>query len=864
MDHRTERPRLGPETRIRLLIVALALLGTTFAWADHALLTRTATPAGGLGAMVLLAVCFGIAERCVVHLELGENAHSFTLVEIPMVVGLFTVGSGNLVIARVVGGLAVLTWQFRRSPTKLGFNAALFLTEASTYLFVFHAVSNGHLSGPWAWCAAVSAGQVMNVIGATAVWLAIASTGGEPDPFRRVITLGAASSAAAVSLGLLGVLLAQDEPGALWMVGIVGAVLFAAYRQFGRLQAQYASLRQVHEFTKILATSPELSTTVRDALHQARTVLQASHAEMCLVGGSGQWTDIRVSYDGTDFRTDHLDGLGNQDPLLEHLRATGTALVIGRAAPRAADLDSIRSTRRVRDLMACPLQSMDELIGTFAVFDHLGDVSTFDDDDLRVFETLANHVAISLQRARLVDELRVEVVEKEYQALHDALTGLGNRAMFEQAVEVALRSSRTTGTCTAVLVMDLNRFKDINDTLGHHTGDQMLRELAERITEVLPVGATATRLGGDEFGIVLPSIASGEAATRFGDLLLGALKAPFAIGGLHLGIGGAIGISLAPEHGTTSGTLLQHADIAMYAAKENAEGLPVTYSPDLASATQWRLSLAGALRAALAEHELEVHYQPLADFATGEVVGAEALLRWEHPEHGWIPPEDVVALAEHLGLIRQLTLWVLETALVQCRAWRDAGFDLQVSVNLTAQSMVDSNFVDQVSYLLASTGNQPANLCLEITETQVIRDAEQTLAVLTRLRSAGIALAVDDFGTGFSSLSYLTHLPISAVKIDKTFVQKMLSDDTAHKVVQAIIDLGRNLDKKIVAEGVEDLVTWDALADLGCDIGQGYYLSRPLPSHALAAWLPRRARHAASAAGDASEVPRHNALAHPG
>jgi len=585
---------------------------------------------------------------------------------------------------------------------------------------------------------------------------------------------------------------------------------------------------------------------------------------MCLAGGAGQWTDIRVTYDGTDFRTDHLDDLPTHDPLVQHLRATDRALVIGRGVRGDADLDGIRASRRARDLMACPLQSPDEPLGTFAVFDHLGDVSTFDEDDLRVFETLANHVAISLQRARLVDELRVEVVEKEYQALHDVLTGLGNRAMFEQAVESALRSSRSTGAAAAVLVMDLNRFKDINDTLGHHTGDQLLRELAERIIDVLPVGATATRLGGDEFGIVLPAVASGEAATRFGDLLLGALKAPFSIGGLQLGVGAAIGISLAPAHGTTSGTLLQHADIAMYASKENAEGVPVTYSPDLASATRWRLSLAGALRSALAEHQLEVHYQPLADFATGKVVGAEALLRWEHPEHGWIPPEDIIALAEHLGLIRPLTLWVLETALAQCRTWRDEGFDLQVSVNLTAQSLVDSSFVDQVSYLLASTGNQPTSLCLEITETQVIRDAEQSLAVLTRLQSIGIALAVDDFGTGFSSLSYLTRLPVSTVKIDKSFVQKMLSDDTAHKVVQAIVDLSRNLGKKIVAEGVEDLVTWDALADLGCDLAQGYYLSRPLTSDALAAWLPRRARIAVCTADDMEEVSRHDALARPG
>jgi len=832
-------------TWIPLVVTALAVLGIAMLAVDHVVARgRSAAPAGGL---VLLAVAFAVAELCVVHMELGENAHSFTLAEIPIVIGLFFVAPWELVLARVLGGLAVMAWPLRRAPMKLAFNIALFLAEVSGDLLIFHALVSLGGATAWKWIGAVVAGQCMNALGAVAVWVAIGLTGGESDPLGRVLPLGAVSSSATVTVGLLAVEIAGRDPAALWMIGVVAAVLFATYRQFGALQRRHLSLRQVHEFTKLLSVSPELSSTIRVALEQAMRVLQAARAELCLFSLPGAWTNIRITYDGLELRTDHIEDLEQDDPLVNVVRDDrGPLLITGRQTDSEQGAILLAS-RDAQDLVACPLVSAGHVVGIFAVFDHLGDISTFRDDDVRVFETLANHVSISLEKARLIDELRIEVAEKEHQALHDTLTGLGNRAMFTETATDALRVSRAEGRQLAVLVMDLNRFKDINDTLGHHTGDILLRQLAERVRALLPPGATAARLGGDEFVFLLPTISTPDAATQTAERFLDALRTPFSIGGLELAVGAAVGIAFAPDHGDEPGVLLQHADIAMYACKEGGEGRPVTFSPDLDTTNRFRLSLGGELRTALDEHQLELHYQPVAEFTSGVVVGAEALLRWRHPQHGWISPEDIIPLAEHLGLIRPLTMWVLETAITQCKDWRDHGHDMQVAVNLAAQSLVDTNLANDIHSLLVVAGLDAAHIILEITETQVIRDPQQTIDVLNQLDRLGHTLAVDDFGTGYSSLSYLTRLPIGEIKIDKSFVQQMLTDPTSHKVVQSVVDLGASLGKTIVAEGVEDLLTWDALTAMGCDLAQGYYLSRPLPAGALQDWLPLRARQVATA-----------------
>ncbi len=386
-----------------------------------------------------------------------------------------------------------------------------------------------------------------------------------------------------------------------------------------------------------------------------------------------------------------------------------------------------------------------------------------------------------------------------------------------------------------MLLLDLDRFKEINDTLGHDSGDLVLQEVGRRLQATLPADAPVARLGGDEFAFALPG-AGAEAALRAAAEVRAALAAPYTLRGLPLQVDGSIGIAVAPGDGQDPEVLLQRADVAMYAAKRARTGAEV-YAADRDQYSPGRLALVAELREAIATGALILHYQPKAALADGRVVGVEALVRWYHPMRGPIPPDEFVPVAEHTGLMRPLTLHVLETAIRQGAAWHAAGLDLGVAVNLSARGLADPALVDDVVRLLGAHGLPPASLTLEITESDILDEPERAIAVLDQLARLGIHRSVDDFGTGYSSLSYLNRLPVDEIKIDKSFVQAMRSSRSGGAIVTTVADLGRRLGKRVVAEGVEDAETWDALRDLGCDIAQGYFLSPPLPAEQLTAWL---------------------------
>jgi diguanylate cyclase (GGDEF)-like protein len=387
------------------------------------------------------------------------------------------------------------------------------------------------------------------------------------------------------------------------------------------------------------------------------------------------------------------------------------------------------------------------------------------------------------------------------------------------------------------MLMDLNRFKDVNDTLGHHHGDLLLQQVARRIGTVLPEPGMIARLGGDEFVVLMPQIRNRAQAEQVALGIQGALQQPFIVDRMQLAVTAAIGIAVAPEHGTEVSALLQHADIAMYNAKEHGDGGVEVYDSDQNRHSTRRLALASELQKAIANGELDVVYQPKADLSTGALAGLEALVRWEHPTHGPIPPDEFVPLAEGTGQMRAMTTLVLDRVLGQIRVWREIGVELVVSVNLSVRSLIDLDFAGQLDALCRAHGVEPSMLVLEITETEMMADPSRTIRMLERLASLGVELSVDDFGTGYSSLSYLQRLPVHEIKVDKSFVLGMTADDANTKIVRSIVDLGHNLGLRVIAEGVEDRITWEALAALGCDIAQGYYLSRPLPGPQLTAWL---------------------------
>ncbi|HEY0583324.1 MAG TPA: EAL domain-containing protein, partial [Chloroflexota bacterium] len=390
----------------------------------------------------------------------------------------------------------------------------------------------------------------------------------------------------------------------------------------------------------------------------------------------------------------------------------------------------------------------------------------------------------------------------QHQALHDSLTDLPNRVLLHDRLQQAIRAAQRSGAAVALLVMDLDRFKEVNDTFGHHTGDQLLEQLGQRLGSVLRASDTIARLGGDEFAVLLPT-ATVEDARQIAERLLQVLDEPFALGGLQLEIDASIGMALSPEHGSDADSLLRHADVAMYVAKRGATGHAL-YTADQDQHSPMRLAMVSELRRAIDQDELSLYFQPKVSLRDGTVTCAEALVRWTHPRHGLLGPDQFVPIAEQTGLVRPLARWVLEAALRQCNRWRQEGLDLAVAVNLSMRNLHDPEVVDTIRQLLARWGIPPARLVIEITESSLMADATRALDVLGRLRVMGVGISIDDFGTGYSSLAYLKRLPVHELKIDKSFVANLAHDDNDAAIVRSTVGLAHDLGLTVVAEGVED------------------------------------------------------------
>ena len=427
-------------------------------------------------------------------------------------------------------------------------------------------------------------------------------------------------------------------------------------------------------------------------------------------------------------------------------------------------------------------------------------------------------------------------LQREQQALTDALTGLPNRTLLGTRTAESLLESGDAGT--ALLLFDLDRFKEVNDTLGHHAGDRLLQVVASRLAGAVRPGDTVVRLGGDEFALLLPSTGATE-AEETARRLLEVVRTPIVLDGLHVDVDASVGIAVAPEHGDHLDALLQHADVAMYLAKGTGSGVEhYDVSRDRNSTS--RLVILGELRRAMTGGELEVHYQPKARLVSGRVTGVEALVRWRHPERGLVPPDEFLPLAESSGLIEALTGHVLDRAVGQAAAWRAQGLDLRVAVNVSVRDLSGSVLVDSVATALTRHGLPAGSLQLEVTEGSLFAESHRAAATLRRLDELGVALSLDDFGTGWSSLGHLRRLPVQELKVDRSFVQRMAADARDAAIVRSVVDLGVGLGMRVVAEGVEDRATWRLLAEMGCDEAQGWLLSRAEPAEVLTPWLLAR------------------------
>ena len=825
------RPGRGSSDARTDALIGAMLLATAALWVPAHRLHPGGVGFSSTWAVLTLGFVLAGMQATQLHIEIGRQTYSVSLSDTPLVIGLVLLAPTWLLIASPLGAAIAMLIQ-RNAPRKTWFNVALSALEPMVAATVFGGMLTASESGPWMWLAAFVAILVVGTVDGVAVTAVISLQNGRPTPteVRTAVATFVASATLNTTIALLIVIVLQAEPGGLILVAALGAVLVAAYRAYAKLLRRHESLGLLYEFQEAIDWTAASDELVQELLREARRLLRAERAAIRLAPvDSADHTDVTVMLDEYDRAETVLTG----PEVLGTLRARvlADAAVLAPQGTKDAEVRQWLEEQHVRDAMIVPLRAESGVVGTLEVANRLGATGTFTADDLQLLETFGAQAGLALQTGRLLDQLR-------YDAEYDALTGLANRSRFLHRLELALEEAAgQPGSGPAVLLLDLNRFKEVNDTLGHDVGDRLLRAVGARIAAVVPAQATVARLGGDEYAVLLPRCAAGEAdALSVAGAVHQALDQPFPLDGFNLDASAAIGAAYSTEGGLDATTMLARADIAMYAAKKAL--LPVqTYSAELDQTTPRRLALVGELRHAIDHGGLVLHYQPQVALSTHTLAGVEALVRWQHPLHGLIYPDEFIPLAEHTGLITALTTVVLDTALGQCRVWLDQGRRIGVAVNISVRGLIDSAFPDEVAAVLAATNVPASLLTLELTEGSVMTDPSRTLPVLQALHELGVELSIDDFGTGYSSLAYLSQLPVDEVKIDKSFVMQMGSDASSCTIVHAVVDLGRNLGLRVVAEGVEDEASREALTQMGCAVGQGYLFSRPVSAEALQAWL---------------------------
>ena len=784
----------------------------------------------------LVALAFYVVETRVVHLHIGRSAHSLSMAEIPLLFGLFFLDPVSFIVARMLGGGLALAIARRQRSVKLAFNLSQFLFSSVVSVTVIHAIiGEGTGFGPREWIGAYMATSADAIVGIVAIATAISLAEGRAE-FHRIpemLKTGLMISLANSSLALLAIIVITYQPIALVLFGVPVTVAFVAYRSYVAQRQQKDGLEMLYESTRILQRSPQVDVAAVELLRHARTMFRADVAELTLLPTRVGEQLLRTTSRGSGEESMVPIGTEIDDALLERALEERRALLVTVADPTSAP--------RFRNALVAPLIGENRVMGTLVVANRLSDISTFDASDLRLFETLANHIAVSLENGQLEQSLSRLVELKEelhHQANHDSLTGLANRALFGQAVGERLATTDQGGRMLVVLFLDLDDFKLVNDTMGHPVGDALLRAVGQRITASLRPNDVAARLGGDEFAIVLWDREDLAGARRAADRILAAIDEPFVLDSSVVSIHASIGIAAGASSRVSADELMRNADVAMYVAKANGKGRVVVFESDMATALTNRTEMTAALRRAIVEDQLVLHFQPVFDLRSGQIVGTEALVRWNHPDRGIVEPLEFIPLAEQSNLILDLGLWVLRAALEQMAVLDRLGDPCDswwMSVNVSPRQLEHPGFVDDVRTLLEASGATPDRLALEVTESGLIPNPEEASDKLQALRHLGIRLMIDDFGTGYSSLGYLQRFPVGALKIAREFVDVDAEQPGAWGLAAAILAMARTLDLDVIAEGVEEEAQLERLRELGCRYAQGFLLARPMPAGQLEA-----------------------------
>lgn len=805
--------------------VILLIVGAAAATAGLVLTlpNGTALDLDHLPEIVALAAAFAISEHVTFHIEARSEAISYAPTEIALAVGLVFVSPLELLVARLTGALVGRSLKRRAPVLKLTFNLANFAFETAVAAWLLRALStpfDGVMASAATMLVALFAALVLGGIG---VALAISQYEGAAGArVRREIVnapifyLPPALIATSIAVSMvvnpwLGLVAAGPVP-----------VVWFVIRSHGALMHRYSDLTSVHDFSRVVGDATDLGDIGAAAAERISANSRAAKIALRLWDADGDPIDTTIGRIDTTMLPRE-----SSDIVWAPLLARRSAVRVDAATPGSPMVDLLRSSGIEHCLVGAVADERGPL-GVMVVTDRRGAHAEFDDDDLDRLRAMAQQLAIVARKARFHSQI-------QYAATHDRLTNLPNRSYFEGWID----QTSDTDHERALLLIDLDRFKEINDAFGHHAGDAVLIETARRISALCGPVDLPSRFGGDEFAVLARGVDAAEAG-QLAERISRALEDPYNIGPATVAIGASIGIAVSPIHARDATGLLRRADVAMYDAKNRHVRFTV-YRDDLEENDASRLMLLSDLRGTLQQKGLDVHYQPQVDLRTGEVIGAEALARWHHPEHGFVSPELFVGLAEQSGLIEELTRQVITKATRAAAAWQKRGWDLAISVNVSAQSLLDERLEPLVALALYESGLEPERLMLEITETTMMGDPARTHRILQGLATLGVRLSVDDFGTGYSSLSNLRHFPVSELKIDRSFIIDLMNDLTDDVIVRSTIELGHNLGLQVVAEGVENDEVSRRLVDLECDIGQGYGIARPACLEDFEAWIRERA-----------------------
>ncbi len=814
-----------------------------------------------------LAVLFGIAEVCVIHVQMRGGARTVSLSEAATVLGLFFTSPDGLVLARLVGPLLVFALIRRQSVLKLAVNSAVLLLEVGMSIGLFRLILGAAPpTSPHSWFAAYVAVLVSGIVCAVVITLIIAVY---QDEFHGSDLYRAVSTSSMVSLvigtiALVNVNALQRSADTGWLLVGAAAVILICYRAYAALVGRHAALARLYRFTDAVSNTHEPDEVLRLLLLSAREIATAEHAEIVFAPALPEGRPTRLTIDDSghlqrDDASAHAGysedgGAARQVPDRVHaevLRA-GVPMLLAHRSRLARRPEWRRYLKRSgrREAMAVPLRDAHQrgqedgsdaadiaaaagpspVTGSLLVSGRVGQVRTFDAADLRLVETIANHAGLALRNGWLINGLT-------HAARHDALTGLANRAYLHQQLTDVLSDIRSGSRAgAAVMICDLNGFKEVNDALGHQMGDVLLQQVALRASAALRPGDVLARLGGDEFAILLPDTLTAEAAVEIGERVGRAIAEPVTLADLVISVSMSIGVALAPRHGVEASGLLKRADMAMYAAKATNRGVRL-WESGMGSTDTQQLTFAGEVRRALTNGELTAYAQPIASLITGEVVSIEVLPRWEHPERGMLLPDEFMPTAANSGLASELARHLVDAAVGACAGWRDAGFPVDVCVNLPERALLDATLPEAIARILETHRLPAERLTLEVDDGSLSNEPGSVVAGLRQISAVGVRVAVDGFGAGHSSLSNLRRMPIRQIKVDGTFVRRIEHDASDAAIVRSIVDLGGKLGLDVVAEGVDQLSTWEQLRRMGCSAAQGNLLTAPLPIARCVEWL---------------------------